>query len=82
MELNNAEKDLLTTKNVPQRYFQVLKRVENKLRAQKKCPELKTEINMKKRVYQTNTEVSCDLCDKTFKHKGALKMHNKSHQIL
>ena len=80
--LNIAEKDLLTTKNVPHRYFQILKRVENKLRAQKKCPELKEENGKKKRVYKPNNEVSCDLCDKKFTHTGALTMHSKSHQIV
>ena len=79
---NNAEKDLLTTKNVPHRYFQILKRVENKLRAQKKCPELKEENGKKKRVYKPNNEVSCDLCDKRFTHRGALTMHSKSHKLV
>ena len=81
VDLNQAEKNYLTTKNHAQRLFSMLKHVERKLRAKKRCPELQEQENKAKKVYNPEKSVSCDICDKTFAHKGALSMHMKSHKI-
>ena len=60
-ELNNAEKQLLSIKNWPVRYFLMIKEVENKLRVKKKCPEL-SDINNKFRknsIQQLKCSVYC-----------------------
>ena len=77
-QLNKYERDLLPIKNWPTRYLMMVKKVENSLKAKKKCPELLQKPMV--RVYKK--EVQCLLCDKVFKHKGTLTMHKKVHQIL
>ena len=79
--LNNAERNYLNTKNHATRLFSMLKCVERNLRVKKRCPELQDKGEKKKKIYKTNTNISCELCDKVFVHKGALTMHKKSHLI-
>ena len=71
-ELNKVERELLAIKNVPKRYLMMVKKVENKLRAKKKCSEL---------AEKSEKTIPCMICDKTFLHQGAFTMHSMSHHI-
>ena len=56
----------------------MLRKVENGLKAKKKCPEIENV----KMIRKYNSEVQCLLCENRFKHKGALQMHKKVHQLI
>ena len=77
----HGEKNHLTTKNRPRRLFNMLKDVERKHRAKKRCPKIFGDGDEPKKQYKPQNIVSCELCDKTFAHKGALTMHKKNHII-
>ena len=80
-ELNNAERQLLAIKNQPVRYFLMIKKVENKLRVMKNCPELSDINNKIQKKFNPATEVQCLLCLGSFIHKGALKMHSRTNRL-
>ena len=78
IEQKGGNLHLLSIKNWPNRYMMMIRKVENNLKAKKKCPELEAD----KMVRKYTKEVHCVMCEKKFKHKGALKMHSKGHEIL
>ena len=59
----------------------MIKKVENKLRAKKKCYALRDDSKKKKKQYSSDNTIQCVICDKRFLHKGAMKMHSRAHHI-
>ena len=61
-------------------YLMMIKKVENKLRAKKKCSEL-AETSDKTEKHYSADPIPCLICDKTFLHQGAFTVHSMSHCI-
>ena len=52
---------------------------KNKLKAKKKCHELSEPTTKNKNQY--DIAFTCNICDSTFKHKGAMTMHKRFHPV-